>query len=1026
MKLTFDKIKLRFVIYGAFFFTSHNTNAQSDYFQQEVNYKINVRLNDVNHSIKAFEEIQYINNSPSALSFIYFHLWPNAYKNNSSALNKQLVNQGKTDLYFSKEEERGYIDSLLFMVNGEPVKFVYDSVHPDIGKLILNKKLKSLDSINISTPFFVKIPDAKFSRLGHTQQAYFITQWYPKPAVFDKDGWHAMPYLEQGEFYSEFGSFDVSITLPDNYVLAATGDRIDSETEENFLNNRVKQTIKFLETNTRIKDGMLFPPSSPNFKTIRFLQYRVHDFAWFADKRFYALHDQIQLPESKRTVDTWVFFTDRNFDLWKNAINYVNTSCLFYSRLLGDYPYNHVTAVDGTIMAGGGMEYPGITVIGNMDNGIELDVTIAHEVGHNWFYGILGSNERRYPYLDEGLNSFYEMRYIRENYPLEKLTHYLGRDSTFKLFRLNKKPLWKEKEISYYMSHLGNIDQVIDLSSEDYTAFNYGSIVYGKTPLAFDFLMDYMGESNFDLAMQNYYQKFKFKHPQPKDIIDVLAATSNTNLNWFQENFLSTTNKFDYKLKNVSGKASSGYILKIKNKTGSLVPFQISAFKNKKLVANVWYESFDKKRTINFPPLEVDYFKIDANEKLSEINRRNNSSKTKGLFKKYKPIELSLITALENPNKTQIHYLPLLGTNIYDGALLGLAINNYGFYKKKFDYLIAPFYGLSSNQLLGFTQLDYNYFPKKTFTQVTIGNKIKSFNQNVYKPQSVGINQPDQLFQFFKAENYLIFILKKHPSNSIIEQTIKISNTNLFVQKDANQFETDSSSIKSFTLSKSTEYAYVNQLIYTLTKRQGIETYSFVGNVQQAAQMAKISLELNYNFKISPNKQFELRCFFGSFLYGTKNARAYYAYRGSGYNGYDDYLYEYNYLGRNDRVNIGFNQFTEKDGAMKVWTPLGRSSTWLASINLKSPQLGILPLKLYGDILSCDGQFLLNQKILYNAGINFSLSKGLIDVYIPCIYSSDIRKTLELNKITFAKQIRFTLNIHKLVPKNFIQSFFII
>lgn len=1025
MILNLDKIKMRFVLYGAFFFILNNLLAQADYFQQEVNYKIKVTLNDVNHSLKAFEEIQYINNSQTDLSFIFFHLWPNAYKNNSSALTKQLESQGKTDLYFSKEEERGYIDSLFFKVNDEPVKVVYDSIHPDICKLVLNTKLRSADSINISTPFFVKIPDAKFSRLGHTQQAYFITQWYPKPAVFDKDGWHAMPYLDQGEFYSEFGSFDVSITLPDNYVLAATGDRVDADKEEHFLNNRVKQTIHFLETNTRIKDGMLFPPSSPNFKTIRFLQYRVHDFAWFADKRFYALHDQIQLPESKRTVDTWAFFTDRNFDLWKNAINYINSSCLFYSSLLGDYPYNHVTAVDGTIMAGGGMEYPGITVIGNMDNGIDLDVTIAHEVGHNWFYGILASNERRYPYLDEGLNSFYEMRYTREKYPLEKLTHYLGRDSTFKLFRLNKMPLWKEKEISYYLSHFANVDQAIDLSSEHYTTFNYGSIVYGKTPLAFDFLMDYMGESNFDLAMQTYYQNFKFKHPQPRDLLEVLSKANGNNLNWFKESFLNSTNRLDYQLKKISGKPGSGYVLKIKNKTGVIAPFQISAFKNKKLVAKVWYDGFEKKRIINFPPLEVDYFKIDADEKLSEINRKNNDLKTHGLFKRYKPIELSFITALENPIKTQIHYLPIIGANSYDGPLVGMAIHNYGFYKKKFDYLLAPFYGLSSNQLIGFTQLDYNYFPKKTFTQVTLGNKLKSFNQDVYKPQSVGINKPNQLFKFLKVENYLIFQLKKHPSNSIIEQTIKLSNTNLFVQKDANQFVTDSSSIKSFTLSKLTEFSYVNQLIYTLAKHKGVETYSFVGNVQQAAQMAKISVELNYHFSISTKKQFELRCFFGSFLYGTKNARGYYAFRGSGYNGYDDYLFDYNYLGRNDRTNIGFNQFTERDGAMKVWTPLSRSSTWLAAINLKTPQVGLLPLKFYGDIISCDGQFLLKQKILYDAGVNFSLNNGLIDVYIPCLYSSDIKKTLELNKIRFVKQIRFTFNIHKLVPKNFIQSFFI-
>ncbi|MES2680377.1 MAG: M1 family metallopeptidase, partial [Bacteroidota bacterium] len=384
--------------------------AQQPYFQQEVNYKMDVRLNDKQHTLSAFQQVQYINNASQPLDFLYFHLWPNAYKNSNTALGKQLLEHGQTRLYFSEPSERGYIDSLDFKVNGKPVKWELLADNPDICKLFLNTSLKSQDTLIITTPFFVKIPDAKFSRMGHDQQAYFITQWYPKPAVFDNEGWHPMPYLDQGEFYSEFGSFDVSITIPENYLLSATGDRIAAEEEENFLNQKVIETLARLDKADYRKTEMTFPASSAKLKTVRFKQFRVHDFAWFADKRFNVIHDQVELPTSKRIVDTWVFFTNKNFELWKQAITYVNESTLFYSYLNGDYPYNHVTAVDGTIMAGGGMEYPNITVIGDVGNALELDIVITHEVGHNWFYGILGSNERDYPAMDEGINSFYEMR----------------------------------------------------------------------------------------------------------------------------------------------------------------------------------------------------------------------------------------------------------------------------------------------------------------------------------------------------------------------------------------------------------------------------------------------------------------------------------------------------------------------------------------------------------------------------------------------------------------------------------------
>jgi hypothetical protein len=419
-------------------FLSFKITAQQNYFQQEVNYTINVTLNDATHELNAFEKIQYINKSTTSLEFIYFHLWANAYKNNETALAKQLLENGETKMYFAQSEDLGYIDSLNFLVNGQSIKWEFEKEHIDICKLFLNSPIKPGDTITITTPFHIKLPSAKISRLGHIGQAYAITQWYPKPAVFDKDGWHPMPYLNQGEFYSEYGNYDVRITLPKNYVLAATGDRIEQTEEEQWLLSKVTETENLINNN--IKNSALdeYPASSTEFKTIQFKQFRVHDFAWFADKRFNVLKGSVTLPNSGNKIDTWAFFTNNEFKLWSKSIDYLNDATYFYSKLNGDYPYKHVTAIDGTISAGGGMEYPNITIIGESGDKFTLETTIMHEVGHNWFYGILGSNERDYPFMDEGLNSFYEMRYIKNKYPNRTLASLFGRDSTINFFVLNK------------------------------------------------------------------------------------------------------------------------------------------------------------------------------------------------------------------------------------------------------------------------------------------------------------------------------------------------------------------------------------------------------------------------------------------------------------------------------------------------------------------------------------------------------------------------------------------------------------
>ena len=197
--------------------------AQEKYWQQELSYNIDVALNDQAKTLKGSEEIVYKNNSPHTLDFIWFHIWPNAYKQESTALFQQL----KNDTSRVKKMEKysyGSIDGLNFKVNG---KTALTEAHPnpqyiDIIKVKLATPLKPGASVNISTDFNVKLP-SYFSRSGFADGEFMVCQWYPKPAVFDKDGWHEFPYLDMGEFYSEFASFKVNITLPSDYVVGATG-----------------------------------------------------------------------------------------------------------------------------------------------------------------------------------------------------------------------------------------------------------------------------------------------------------------------------------------------------------------------------------------------------------------------------------------------------------------------------------------------------------------------------------------------------------------------------------------------------------------------------------------------------------------------------------------------------------------------------------------------------------------------------------------------------------------------------------
>ena len=364
------KVAAKQILLAVLIFIGHCPAAHAQaYFQQEVNYKIAVSLNDTLHELTAFEQIEYTNNSPDTLQFLYFHLWPNAYSNNKTPLARQIFAfKGKQKL-FNDSELRGYIDLLDFKVNDFPVSWELLPNQPDICKVLLNNPLLPGENIIITTPFHVKIPKGVTSRLGHIGQTYQITQWFPKPAVYDRHGWHPMSYLDQGEFYSEFGRFDVSITLPDNYVVAATGVLQDS-TELAKLDALAADTawrsIKMLG-----KAKQIIPTKTK--KTLHYTGENMHDFAWFADQQFNVMKGKVILPETGKEVTVWVMFTSRQSRLWRNALKYTSQAITDFSKMIGDYPYTSYTLVQSPLSAGLGMEYPGLAVIGPTKNAWTLD-----------------------------------------------------------------------------------------------------------------------------------------------------------------------------------------------------------------------------------------------------------------------------------------------------------------------------------------------------------------------------------------------------------------------------------------------------------------------------------------------------------------------------------------------------------------------------------------------------------------------------------------------------------------------------
>lgn len=1018
------KIKLNYGLIPLLALFFNNLIAQDKaYFQQEVDYKIEVELDDENHVLTGDIEIKYTNNSTDTLSYLYFHLWANGYKSQQTAFAKQLLNSGRLDFHFSKKTDRGFIDQLEFSCDGEPLKWQEDFENPDIARLNLPKEIAPGERVSITTPFRVKI-SKNFSRLGHVDQAYMICQWYPKPAVYDKDGWHPMPYLDQGEFYSEFGSFDVSITLPENYVVGATGD-LQTEAEKEFLEEKIKASKKVNYGAVSLEDHP-FPSSSEKKKTIRYTAENVHDFAWFADKRYYVQKSKAKLA-SGREVETYTMFTNQEADLWnKKALEYTNRAVEFYSNIVGEYPYNSVTVVQGDYR-GQDMEYPMVTVIGLAGYASGLDNVITHEVGHNWFYGILGSNERDHPWMDEGWNSYLDSRYMSTYYQYNTGTEYLAY-------------LYEAKKYE---------DQAIESRSQDLSSINYYICGYGKPTMSFRYLQEYLGAEELDRILKKYFETWKFKHPSPADLRAVFKRESTKDLDWFFDNVINSTQHIDYASTghsccNKHNKAS----ITIENKGQIPAPISLSALDEEdKVLEKIWIEplALGEDTTIELTAENAVAYKIDAEEEMPEINRNNNEIRNYGLFKKGEPVKFKFLADFENPDKPRINIMPLLGFNLYDGIMLGAAVYNLPVPKPEWEYTVLPFFSTFTLSLTGMGELTHHSYIKKH--RFSHGLSFKTFHKRLKRYTE---ERPYSYKErFYKITPFLEFELAKTSDLSKERHRFRFQHSLILEEQGQVSGSRDTAGVTTYSfLGKETTWRTTHRLSHYYTNKQAQAPMSLLTTLEYAnyddgldgrEHYLKLSLEANFKFMYSRLWGVDLRIFTGGFLMHTDRSFGEFPLLLIAGNR-TDYHYDDHVLGRQESENALAQQISIREGGFKTAIePIigaGASNTFIFAMNLKSD----IPLKLpfrtkylklkpfldigyhhITDVSIVDPSFA--NGLMVSGGLMIDIWDGAAGIYLPLFGTDTIEnKVKSFVGTEFYRRITFSFNLSRMKPSNVVDE----
>lgn len=965
------------------------------YFQQQVDHVIDVRLDDRAHVLHATQTFTYHNNSTTTLDTLWIHLWPNAYRDRSTELCRQKDAQNDHDLHFAKPDDRGWIDSLDFRSADGKLEWALDAQHPDVAWIKLNEPLAPGSSVAISTPFRVKIPDAQYSRLGHTGQAYYITQWYPKPAVFDNSGWHAMPYLDQGEFYSEFGSYDVSITLPSNYVVGATGLLQHAPAEEAWMDSLASLPIPEEHSNA-------FPRSTDSTKTLRYKQDQVHDFAWFADKRYIVRNGSVTLARTGRTVQTQVLFTPANADLWKDAVTYVNESVRLYSQWVGDYRYHRCTAVDGAIAAGGGMEYPMITIIGNMGSAMDLDQVIAHEVGHNWFQGMLASNERDHPWMDEGMNSFFEQRYLETRYPHIRATDVSGLPVTLLTqgrgisFRL-------QNELMYRYNARRNYDAPEGSTAATFTSVDYGGTVYSKTPLVLGQLRASMGDALFDSCTHAYFNAWAWKHPQPGDVRASYEKASGKDLGWCFGELIDTPVKPDVKARKLKGDQ-----LTYRSTAMNGFPFPITAWNGTDSLGTTWVSSQQGRHTAQLPWTDADRIRLDAGEHTLDIDRRNNEVRTYGLLRRNRPPSLKFLAGLEREDRRSIYWSPAVGYNTHDGWMAGLALHNTTFPSQRLEWAAAPLYGSSSGRLAGGARVMWNHDRIRSGTLRNVHIGVSGFAASSYN-----VGDVEQWYQ------RLVPSIQFDPRLKTTGPEAYVRYRGILLWNHAEgTFRTPTADVPI----NSTSRDVYHEVSANLTERNGFNPYNITLTLLNSDVFSRIALEAKWSAIYDQHKhRITFRAFAGSFLRKDRGlmepAMGWRMYWGS-----SDLLYDHLYI---DRQYTGRNtgaQFNIEQGGFRTPTSIGTSDTWIAALNAEFDFPFALPLAAFASygaapvtLVTQDGRST-DLRGNWEMGLGLRLWRDKIEMWVPLAFSEDIQREQDLRGFTLSDRIRFVVALEQLDP----------
>ncbi|MBT8296946.1 MAG: metalloprotease [Maribacter sp.] len=902
---------------------------------------LTVKLNGETKELNIQQEFVFNNTSKYPLDVLYFNDWAHAYSNKNTGLAERFAEEFKKGLHLAKEQERGRTN-IISVVDEEYRGLNYERTsEKEIVRIDLSKTLLPGKSIQLFITYTIKLPPDKYTSYGYNNRnEYYLKDWYLSPAVFDGK-WHLYSNKDLEDLYTGITRTTVNFTYPADLYLTTNYRNLGNS---QFSGGQQAQLEAIQQKNCVI---LLSP----------FKKFSTH-----------------VTPYMTMVTDIDAF----KYDKIAQGIS-INKIAKFIYDNLGKYPHSQLLVskkdYDKNPLYGIN-QLP--SFIRPYEEQFQFEMKFLKTALYKFLEETIFLDPRKEQWLQDAIANYLMIAYVEEFYPNQKLLGKLSKLPGVRGFNLAKMDFNEQYLFLYMLTARKNLNQALRTPNDSLIKFNQKIANKYKAGLGLAYLANYLGKDKVDQSIKTYYKHYSLNSAKVIDFESILKRSTDIDIDWFFNDYLSTDKKIDFKIKHIE-KLDDSLRVTIKNKAGTNVPISLFGIKKDSIVSKYWFSNISTEKTFTIAKGQEDKLVLNYDQIIPEFNQRDNWKSLKGFFSSNKKLQFRFFQDAENPYYNQVFYVPVLGFNVYDGWTPGLRIHNTTFLEKPFLYSFAPSYALREKSFVGFGSITVRNYLKKSGLYVVnyglrgstshyqVNSRYSTFTPSIrfgWRPDNLRSNKRDILWL-----RYVNVFRDQNP--------------------DLVNIETDP------------DYSVLNAR-YTHSNNGIIDYFSWFADAQYSGDFSKLSFELEYRKLFENNKQFNFRFFAGKFL--TNNIDPNITFFDFALDRPNDYLFDYNYLGRSEETGIFSQQIIIAEGGFKSKLPNPFSNDWIVTTN---SSINIWRwIEFYGDFgfIKRKGQ---KERLVYDSGIRLNLVTDYFELYFP-LYSNN---GWEISQPRYEEKIRFVITL---------------